>query len=429
MGIKKLLIGLVVLACTIGQAQEAAPGAPQKESILISGATIHQGNGKEIQDGAVGFRNGVIDYVGSSAAAKPLSYDKVIDAKNQHLYPGFIAVNSTLGLVEIGAVRASRDEREVGYMNPHVRSLIAYNSESHITSTVRTNGVLLGQITPRGGRIPGQSSVMQFDAWSWKDAVVATDEGLHVQWPRTQSWNWKERKMKANEKYGEQVQELKDYMNAAKAYCIGKKSPTDLRREATCKLFGGQQTIYIHANRAKEMQSAINFCRDLEVKKICIVGGYDAPHLIGPLKDNNVSILLRRIHSMPIREDDAVDLPYRLPSILQENGILFALDNSGDMEQMNTRNLPFYAGTSIAYGLNSRDALKSITLNAAKILGIDDRYGSVEMGKQATLFVSSGDALDMRTNDVTSIFIDGRQVSLDNHQNRKYQKFKAKYAQ
>ena len=190
-----------------------------------------------------------------------------------------------------------------------------------------------------------------------------------------------------------------------------------------------EQTLYIHADRATEMQSAINLCRDLDIDRLCIVGGYDAPHLLGPLKDNKVSILLRRVHELPMREDDEVDRPYHIASILQKNDILYALDNSGDMEQMNTRNLPFYVGTTIAYGVDAREALKSVTLNPAKILGIDDQYGTIEMGKKATLFLSQGDAFDMRTNDVTYAYIDGRLISLENHQKRKYEKFKAKYAQ
>ena len=240
MRIDKVVLVLLIAFSSIGVcAQEDAPGVTQSKSVLITGATIHQGNGREIQDGAVGFKNGVIDYVGSASASKPLSYETVVDAKGQHLYPGFIAVNSTLGLVEVGAVRASRDEREVGYMNPHVRALSAYNSESLITSTVRTNGVLMGQIVPRGGRITGQSSVVQFDAWNWQDAVIEEDEGMHIDWPRTQAWSRKERRMKANEKYAEQVQELKDFLMAAKSYCVGDHRPVDLRREANCDLFAG----------------------------------------------------------------------------------------------------------------------------------------------------------------------------------------------
>ncbi len=428
MVINRLYIALLFcLTCLLSNAQVKSPGASQTGSILITGAVIHQGNGDEIQDGAVGFKEGKIDYVGSAANAKPLAYDEIVDSKGQHLYPGFIAVNSTLGLQEIGAVRATRDQREVGSMNPHIRALIAFNTDSRVTPTVRSNGVLLGQITPRGGRISGSSSVMHFDGWNWEDAVIKADEGIHLNWPRIERWDWSSRKMKANENYDKQVEELKDFLRTSKAYCLGDHDKTDLRKEASCGLFDKTKTLYVHSDRAMEMESAMNMCRDLGIAKLCIVGAYDAPLIIEKLKENNVSVLLRRVHEMPKREDDDIDLPFKLPALLEEAGVVFALDNSGDMEQMGTRNLPFYVGTSIAYGLDKKKAVKTITLNAAKILGIDDRLGSIEVGKDATLFISAGDAFDMRSNEVTRAYIDGRLVDLENHQEVNYKKYKEKY--
>lgn len=423
-----MLCGLLLMAITAAaQSMAPTPAPPQDRPILLTGATIHQGNGKEIQEGAVGFKDGLIDYVGSAAAAPRADYQEVIDISGEHLYPGFIAVNSTIGLVEIGAVRASRDEREVGYFNPHVRALSAYNTESMITPTVRANGVLMAQITPRGGRISGQSSLVHFDAWGWDDAVVAEDEGLHLYWPRTMSWSWEKRKMTTNEHYAEQVQEIKDFLAAAKAYCQGDRRPVDLRREAACAVVTGQQTLYVHTDMAKEMEAAVTMCSDMGIDRLCIVGGSEAPLIIGTLKDNKVSILLRRVHSRPMREDDDIDAPYRLAKVLSDAGILFALDNSGEMEQMGTRNLPFYVGTTIAYGLDPKLALQTVTLSPAKILGVDDRLGSIEVGKEATLFVSEGDAFDMRSNQLSRAYISGREIDLMDHQKQKAAKFRKKY--
>jgi len=247
------------------------PAAEQLKSVLISGVTIHIGNGKEIQDGAVGFSNGKIDFVGSAARA-PKGYDEIIDATDKHVYPGFIAVNSQIGLTEIGAVRATHDEREVGGYNPHVRSLIAYNTDSRITPTVRTNGVLMGQISPKGGRISGSSSVVEFDAWNWEDAAYAVDEGIHVNWPRKLRWSWKERKMEPNKNYDEQVADLKAFLTRAKAYCRGEQEVVQLREQASCRLFDAQQTLYVPTNRSSEMIAAINMAQDLGIDKLCIVG-------------------------------------------------------------------------------------------------------------------------------------------------------------
>jgi imidazolonepropionase-like amidohydrolase len=145
------------------------------------------------------------------------------------------------------------------------------------------------------------------------------------------------------------------------------------------------------------------------------------------LRDNNIAVMLQRVHSLPYHEDDDVDLPFKLPKLLQDEGVLFCLQNEGPHEFMGTRNLPFYAGTACAYGLTYEQAVRSVSLNAARILGIDDRYGSLEAGKSATLFLSTGDALDMRTNHVTHAFIDGRAIDLNNRQLELYRKYQAKY--
>ena len=145
------------------------------------------------------------------------------------------------------------------------------------------------------------------------------------------------------------------------------------------------------------------------------------------LKDNNVAVILRRVHELPVNEDDDVYLPYKLPKLLFDAGVLFCLENSGDMEAMGTRNLPFYAGTAAAYGIDKEEALKLITLNTAKILDIDATTGSLETGKDATLFISTGDALDVRTNNVIAAFIQGRYIDVDNHQKKLYRKYSEKY--
>ncbi len=425
---KKLfsILSLILTGIYSLSGQNPIPAAEQSGSILISGVTIHIGNGKEIQAGAVGFRDGKIDFVGSAALA-PKGYSDVIEADGKHLYPGFIAVNSTLGLVEIGAVRASRDHREVGWMNPHVRSIISYNTDSRITPTVRANGVLMGQISPQGGRISGTSSVVTFDAWNWEDAVYEMDEGIHVNWPSLRKWNPKEKKTGLNEDYEKEVAELRSFLERARAYCQGTPSEIQLREAASCGLFDESKRLYVHCDRAPQMIRAINLAQDLDIVDLTIVGAYDADLILDLLKDRNVSVMLATVHGLPDREDDNIDHSYALASKLSKAGILFCLENSPQMTEMNTMNLPFQAGTCVAYGLDEREAISSITLNSAKILGIDDRCGSIEVGKDATLFISTGDALDMRTNNVERAFIQGRDLDLDNHQKFLYRKFKQKY--
>ncbi len=335
-----------------------------------------------------------------------------------------------MGLVEINAVRSTRDEKEVGKFNPQIRSLTAYNTDSKIIPTVRTNGVLIVQSTPQGGRISGTSSIFNLDGWNWEDAVLKQDDGIHINWPSVYQWKWVDghRIFELNKNYESELIELQNFFKNALAYS---KSDfileKNLRFEAMKAVFNGDKRVYFHANLAKELSEAIYFIKQMDIKKPVIVGAYDAPLVADLLVDYNIPVVLRRVHELPVREDDDVNLPYKLPYLLKKAGVQFCLQNDGSMQEMGTRNLAFYAGTAAAYGLTKEEALKSITLDAAKILGIDNQVGSLEVGKLATLFVSKGDALDMKTNQLCIAFIEGKQVDLNNSQKELYQKYMTKY--
>lgn len=421
-------IALAIIAITT-HAQQPTPAPPQSKSILITGGTVHVGDGKVIDEGAVGFRDGRIDYVGFNYGAKA-AYDTVINVAGQHVYPGFIGPNTTLGLAEIEAVRASVDRADIGKMEPELRTLVAYNSASNVVPTVRSNGVLIAQITPRGMTISGTSSIVQLDAWDWEEAAVRADDGVHLNWPNAydrRGW-WAEpdeTEQGKKDERAEKIQEIRDFFRKAKAYAtVTAPAKVDLRMEAMRGIFDGKKTLYVHANAAREITEAVQFAKAEGVKRTVIVGGYDAWRVADLLRDNKVDVILHRLHSLPLRPEDDVDLPYRLPALLKERGVRFCLDRAGDMEAMGLRNLPFQAGTAMAYGLSAEDALRSITLDAAAILGIDERLGSLAVGKDATLIVSAGDALDMRTNQITHAFIQGRNLLLDDHHKRLYRQYK-----
>jgi hypothetical protein len=298
-----------------------------------------------------------------------------------------------------------------------------------VISTVRTNGVLLTQATPRGGDISGTSSVMMLQGWNWEDATVLKDDGIHVNWPSSLEgggWWAEPEPKKRNEKYEEQKRELAAFFDLAKSYASTDRSKKDLRLESMVDCFKGKKRVYFHADEMQQLLDVIDFAKKYDLSFPVIVGGYDS-HLLGRrLKDANIPIMVGRTHSLPENEDDPIDLPFRLPAMLQEQGIPFCLQNTGDMEAMNTRNLPFQAGTAMAYGLTEEQAVRSISLSAAEILGIDKEYGSVEVGKSATLFVSEGNALDMRTNNLTHALIRGKFISLDNFQKGLYELYQEK---
>jgi imidazolonepropionase-like amidohydrolase len=425
---------LLVFCASVQINAQQIPAPKQTKSVLILNATAHLGNGTVIQNSAIGFKDGKLTLVADASTIRLAAgaYDTTIDATGKHVYPGFIAPNSTLGLVEIDAVKSSDDEEEIGTFNPNVRSIIAYNSESKVVETVRPNGVLMAQVTPRGGRISGTSSVVQLDAWSWKDAILKENDGIHLNFPsgfkRSGSW-FEPGVIEANKDYAKQVEEINAFLINAKAYNQTASKERNIVLEATKGLFDTTQTLYVHADEEKQIVDAIQLAADHQIKKIVIVGGFEAYKSADVLKKYNVGVLLRRVHDMPTSDDEDVNLPYKMAKILTDKGIIVGLENSGDHERMSVRNLPFLAGTCAAFGLDKEVALQLITSNTAKLLGIDGSCGTLETGKDATLFISEGDALDMRTNKLTTAFIQGRTINLDTFQTKLSDKFKAKYGQ
>jgi len=415
----------IIIACLllqIGLFAQQTPAPEQSGAVLIMGATAHLGNGKVIPNAAIGFENGKLTLVADANTVRidPAKYPTQIDAQGKHVYPGFIAPNTTLGLIEIEAVRATNDMREVGSFNPNLRSIIAYNTDSNITPTVRSNGVLMAQVVPQGGRVSGQSTIVQLDAWNWEDAAYATDEGIHLNWPRSFNW-WNN---EANKDYPDQVEEIKTNFKEAQAYAKNKKvTKPNLKMEAMKGLFDKSKTLYVHTGNVKSITEAVLFFKDFGVNLV-IVGGTDTWMITDLLKDHKVSVILGDTHSLPSRSDSDIDESFKTAKVLKEAGVLYAFGMNGAWQQ---RNLAFQAGQAVGYGLDYEDAVTALTLNTAKILGIDKTVGSLEEGKDATLFISEGDALDMRTCKLTQAFIGGRKIDLDNKQKALYRKFQEKY--
>ncbi len=393
---------------------------------------LHVGNHKIIETAAVGITNGKISLVRNALAYSynKKDWDTIIELRGKHIYPGFVAANSTLGLTEIDAVRATLDFNEVGDFNPHIRAQIAYNAESKVISTVRANGVLLTQTTPRGGQISGSSSVMATSGWNWEDATILADDGIHVNWPSFIQQNWEGDGVtrKKNENYNKEKAQIISFFEMAEAHSnVDNKQQSDVRLNAMTACFKGAKRVYFHANDIQQLLDIIDFAQKFKLPYPVIVGGYESYLITRKLKDAKIPVMLNRIHSLPENETDPVDLTYRLPKLLQDGEVLFCLQPHGDMEAMNARNLPFYAGTAWAYGLTEEQAVASISKNICEIIGISKNYGTIEEGKSATLFVSEGNALDMRTNLVTLAFVNGEPIDLLNTQEELYKKYLKKY--
>jgi len=423
---KIILIITLVFGVTLNAQQTPAP--PQSEQVAIIGATAHIGNGEAIENCTIIFNDGKITAIGAGLTAP--TEGTTINAEGKHVYPGFIAPSKSLGLVEVDAVRASDDQDEIGEMIPHVRSLIAYNAESKVVESMRPNGVLIGQITPQGGTISGTSSIVQFDAWNWEDAALKTDDGIHMNWPnffrRGRWWAGEERGFIPNKEYAKEMDDIKMFFQNSIAYGKTGAGDKNLPFAAMQGLFDGSQRLYIHADGEKEMTDAVTLAKNMGVKNVVIVGGYRANKIAGFLKEHNIPVLVNVTHSLPEFDDDDYDLTYKLPKLLVDAGLLVAIQNE-DMANFQTRNMAFYAGQTVAQGLDKETALQLITGNTAKILGIDDMYGTLEEGKSATLFISEGDALDMRTNKLSKAYIDGRDISLETHQTELWKRYMGKY--
>ena len=424
----KILLALGLLASP-AMAQVPAPAPAQSKPVLLTGATLHVGNGTVIEKAAVAFDKGKITYAGPATGVPATStvFEKV-DVTGQHIYPGLIQPNTQLGLNEIESVRATIDEREIGTLNPNVRAMVAFNTDSDVLPTIRANGVLLVQVTPLGGVLTGASSVMQLDAWNWEDAVVKANEGLHLNWPGQIFSNPRLTPVALDEMRRNREQTLQDLttlFQEASAYRSGTFDKQNFKLAALKGLFDGTQRLYLHANNAKDILEGIRFAQKAGVQQIVLVEGQEAWRITDFLRDNKIPVLLSGVHALPNNTGDDTDLPYKTPYLLQQAGILYGLNYSTSLH--GTRNLPFIAGTAVAHGLTKEQALMAITANTAKILGIEAQAGTVEAGKDATLVVSSGDLLDMRTNNVTNAYIQGRKINLTDKQKYLYQKFKEKY--
>ncbi|MFC2124446.1 amidohydrolase family protein [Bacteroidota bacterium] len=426
---KLYLTFLLVIIGTGLKAQIPIPAKPQTSPVALMNGVAHLGDGKVIDNSIVAFENGKLSIVVDARSAKvDLTGYEVVNIDGKHVYPGLILPNSAVGLVEIGAIKATLDYDEVGILNPNVRSLIAYNADSEIPPALRFNGVLLAQVVPSGGLISGSSSIMMMDGWNWEDAAYLMDDGIHVRWPEmltTPRWRMGETEYKPDKNYEKHTKILDEFFSDAAAYSK-KIAPADknLKLEAMRPVLDGKVNLYIHADGMKEIIDGVNLAQKYNVKKIVIVGAADAWYVRKLLKENNIPVLLTDVHRLPQRDDEDVDMPYKLPGLLTKEGILVGLTHESPS---NSRNLGFYAGTAATYSLGKEEALKLVTSNTAQILGIDNKTGMLVAGLDANLVVSDGDLLDMRSNNVTHAYIQGRKLNLESKHQWLYQKYKEKY--
>ena len=420
-------VALLLSLSSLSLALSPRPAPAQSQPVLIQGVVIHVGNGEVISNGAVTFADGRITGIYEANAIPELPDHRVLNFDGEHLYPGFILPNTRLGLAEMSSVSGSRDDVERGDLNPSVRALVAYNTDSEVQPTYRFNGVLTAQVTPGGSLLAGTSSIVQVDAWNWEDAALVADDGMHLYWPRQfkskADYLRRTIEIEENEQYATQVQSIVDLFADA-AVDVDSEN---LKLDAVKPVLAGRTTLFVHAETAKEIGDGLKFA-DRFALNVVLVGADQALKVKDMILERKVPVIVQFVHGRPDQSGAAIDENFTRPAQFVEAGFKVGLAARVRMDPGSGRNLPFMAGTAAAFGLTPEQALTMITLTNAEILGIANELGSIDVGKRATLFVSKGDALDMRTNQVEAAFIDGRRVEIRGTQQELYERFHEKYS-
>lgn len=408
------------------------PGEPQSKPIAIVNATIHSVSSETIEHGYVVFDHGMITKVGSGAFSAAGADVEIVDAAGEHLFPGLISANTTLGLSEIEAVRSTNDTSEVGQLTPEVRAAVAVNPDSALIPVTRANGILTAMVVPQGGTVSGYCSVIRMDGWTTEELTISDRAGLVMRWPnvtpRASRWNPQSEEDQLK-RVRESLDQIENLFRDAAAYLQARKAdptlPVDLRLASLQPVLDGLAPVYIHANDAAQIRSGVAWANRWNLK-VVIVGGAEADQCTDILKEHDTPVIIVGVHRMPSRRDAAYDEPFTLPQRLSEAGVRFCIA-TGE-EPAHERNLPYHAGKAVAYGLPADLALRSITLSAAEILGVGTTLGSIEPGKVATLIITTGNPLEI-TSDVLAAYIDGSKVDLDNKQKELDRKYRHRYGQ
>ncbi len=424
---KHIITLLLLLFCGIAFGHDYVPGAPQTAPILLKGGTLFT-----ISDGIKAGHDllmidGRIAQIGENIS--PPENAEIIDITGQHVYPGLIAAGTRIGLNEIGAVRATNDEAEVGRINPDVQSHMAYNPDSEIIPTVRSNGIAYAQIVPAGSMVRGRSCLLNLDAWTKEDAAEKLVVGLHISWPTVSvSTAWYEKRTPEEQKkqMAENRRQLKSIFDDARAYSIAKAAnpniDIDSRWEAMLPILSGDLPVFIHAGDCRQIEQAAQFCLEQGLRMV-LSGGREAWKVTDLLTQHDIPVIYSQSHDVPMRSDDDYDQAYKIPALLDEAGVKFCFGGKGSWP---VRNMPFDAGQAVAFGLDNNVALRSMTLTTAEIMGVEKEIGSLEVGKKASVIVSDGDIMDHLTHNVTHMFIEGRSVDLDNKHKELFRKYRSR---
>lgn len=444
-GKRKFFAAASLALAVAASASTVIPAKRPASPVLLRGGTVHTVSGGVLENTDLLMADGKIAAIG--AGVKAPAGAEVVDVRGKHVFPGLISANSQLGLNEIQSVRATVDTNELGEVNPNARALVAVNPDSDLLPVSRLNGVLTANVTPlatppgggfgvRPAIFAGTSALVRLDGWTWEDMTIRPATAVHLYWPTMELPARDARNPRAAEEArrtrDDRLKLIRDTFASARAYAGAKSAgpaDTDLRLEALLPVLRGETKLVVHANSINQINAALDWARD-EKLAIILASGRDAWMVTDRLQAQNVAVILAGTFNLPARRDEPYDLAYAVPAKLHAVGVKFciAMGTDGASETGHERNLPYEAALAAGYGLPRSEALKSVTLSAAEILGVGAELGSLDVGKRATLIVTDGDVLEVTSN-VQLAYIDGAKLDLRSRQTELYEKYRQRLGQ
>jgi imidazolonepropionase-like amidohydrolase len=387
----------------------------------LTNAKIYTVTNGIIENGTIIINNGLIEAVGANVTIPADA--EVFDYQGREIYPGMVDSGTQLGIKEIGSIREAQDSREFGQITPQMQALSAINPNSVAIPVTRVSGVTTALTMPTGGILPGTAATINLFGYT-PDQMYAGNKAMIMNFPSTARRGRRRRQSpedakKAMEKALKTVNETWD-----KAEVYAKIQGSDDARfypemEALAKVVNGELALYIEANAAKDIQNAIEWVEDRGYKNVVLTGVAEGWRVADEIAAAGLPVITGPVQSIPTRQSDRYDMAYANPGAMQKAGVKVAI-RSGNTE--NSRNLPYHAGFAAAYGMGREEALKAITINAAEIMGISDQIGSIEVGKKANIFVSTGDPFETSTK-ILDVYIDGYKIPMTSRQIRLYDEF------
>jgi len=413
---------LLLLAAPLGAAD-----------LALTGGTVHTVSGPVLEGATVLIEEGTVVEVGRNVPVPPGT--PVRDVTGLHVYPSLIAADTVLGLVEVGSVRGTIDVSEVGEVHPHIRAEVAVNPDSELLPVAISGGVLLAGVSPHGGIISGTSAILALEGWTWEDMTQRSPTGLWISWPAMgirRGPGAKPSPAEQEKARDRRVKTIRDAFREARAWHVARdamgdrqvpRHENDARWEAMGPVLSGEVPVFVRAGRRAQIEAALDWARE-EGVDIVIAGGADAWRIARRLADEGVPVILDPVLALPAREWEPYDTRFAAAARLHEAGVEFCISTgAGSFGAAGVRNLPYMAAMASAFGLPREEALKSVTLYPARILGVDDRFGSIGPGKDATLIVTDGDILEI-TSSVRRAFLHGEELDLSDRHKRLYDKYR-----